>query len=49
MTDAERDMLRELKAYILGNPVDWAELYRARAIVAGEMGIELALPDSGHP
>jgi hypothetical protein len=36
MTDAERDLMQQLKAYLRGDKVDWPELYRAREAVAKE-------------
>jgi hypothetical protein len=41
MTDAERDLMQQLKAYLRGDKVDWPELYRAREAVAKEWGVEL--------
>jgi hypothetical protein len=45
MTDSEREFLRLLRSVIRGEPVDWTELYRVRAIVAAELGIVLEHAD----
>ena len=47
MTDSERELLRLLRAYVRGQPVDWTELYRVREIVAREWGIELSSAGDG--